>query len=92
VASETLVIYFLMVSLCLGTVARLVNKKTGVSGAALVFGCGLAMAHWLAQGHSLTAQSIRVVQSFSSRGLLDIFLPILSFYNAFTIDYSIFRK
>lgn len=32
------------------------------------------------------------MQKLSSQGVLNIFLPILSFYSAFTIDYTTFRK
>lgn len=91
-ASEVLVVYFIMLALSVGTVTRLINKKTGLSTSALTFLAGLLLTYGLEHQKGLTKESLEVMAKFTSAGILSVFLPVLSFYNAFTLDYSTFRK
>ena len=89
--SETLVVVFILISLFFGTLSRLINKKLQISESGQIFVCGLLLSMYFGT-NTYIGQAISKMQKLSSQGVLNIFLPILSFYSAFTIDYTTFRK
>ena len=88
---EALVVYFVIVSILLGGVARELKKKTGIpyTPILLVFGMLLgAFSHRLGD----LGLSVRVVLDINPHGILFIFIPALIFESAFNIDPYLFRR
>lgn len=92
---ETISVYvfFIFITLSMGALLKELTKKLPIPYAAAVFLTGILVGTYFSQLHlSLITKSLELMSTIDATALMDVLIPALVFYNAFTVDTYILKK
>ena len=88
---EALVVYFVIICIIIGGVAREIKKKTGIPYTPMLLVFGMLLGALSSKLGDLGA-AVRMVLNINPHGILFIFIPALIFESAFNIDPYLFKR
>lgn len=89
----SLTVFFICITLCLGALLKEFTKKVPIPYSAAVFLTGIIAGTYLSHiDLHMIRRTVKLMADIDATALMDVLIPSLVFYNAFTVDTYILKK